>query len=834
MSAHHIYQTAGFRHPAVGAISSRLPLVLGVALALCLGAPGFSQAEDTSGAETTAAKVDNRIELSVPLKLNKRYVGDITVRVDVAGIGDIDAPRLLELLEPLISKGAFEDLQLSARNRDMVSMTELSSDIIMVEFDPGLLEVNAALAVSSLGENNIGLAPRPSPEPSQFDAPENFTLGLGATVSQGYVFAGEDDDRFTPIRANFEGFAQLGGFKGAALFYGFDLDEGRETLFRRREIQLVKDFYKPAIRASMGDINAPITAFQGTPPLMGLSVAREYRSIQPFRNIVSSGRGSLVLERDSKVDVFVNGVLSETLNLPAGRFFLTDFPVATGSNDVQLVVEDDTGRVETTAFSFFSQSGLLGEGLVDFAVTAGVPRSPSSGGITYGSKPIATGFVNYGLLSWLTTGLNAQARDERQQVGASLGIGTPVGLITADAAQSFGQGGLSGSAIGLDYQHNFLVGTSRVLTNASLIRKTRDFGTLGLGPVENTKFAAQGLIRTQLENGLSLGLSGSWRDEVVRPDEFRANFNLGKAFNNFYFNLSSDYIVTDGEDDAFEVTLGLTRRVGERYTARTQYATRNDTKLLELVRTRRRQLNDVSGRLQLFQSDLDNRLLSELNFRHNRFDGELDFDITDPRGRGGEPTSSEAKWRFSTFAGFTGGAFGFGRRSDEGFVIATRHKSLKDSDVKVLDQSGRLAEARVGFLGPALVPIERAYTPREYRFEVDPLPDGYDIGAGQISVLPGLGMGYSYRVGSDASRTVLGTVKNAEGKPLKLAVGKIVDVSGDESKTRQFFTNSAGRMVAERISAGIYYLIINEQKSDPIEIGEDTEGLVNVGEIILP
>lgn len=822
------------RSVAAGAISSRLPLVFGMALTLLAQPLALATAYAAQNNEVSVEQASNHIDLSVPLKLNGRYIGDISVAVDVAGIGDIDAPRLLELLRPLIGTAAFETLETRARGRNMISMTELSGDLVVISFDPGLLEVNATLAVTFLGESNIGLAPRPSPNPSQFDAPESVSLGLGATVSQGYVFAGDDEDEFTPVRANFEGFAQVGGFKGAALFYGFDIDEGRDRVFRRREIQLVKDFYTPAIRASAGDINAPITAFQGTPPLLGLSVAREYRSIQPFRNIVSSGRGALVLERDSKVDVYVNGILSETLNLPAGRFSLTDFPVATGSNDVQLVVEDETGRVETTAFSFFSQSGLLGEGLIDFAVSAGVPRAPSDRGFSYGQKPIATGFVNYGLLSWMTAGLNAQARDERQQVGASLGVGTPIGLFTADAAQSFGEGGISGSAIGVDYQRNFEVGTTRFLTNATVIKKTRNFGALSLSPVENTKLSAQALIRMQLQNGLNLGFSGSLRDEFDRPDEVRANINLGKSFKGFYLNLSSDYIKTDGKKDELEVTVGLTRRLGERYTGRVQYATKNNTKLLEFVRTRRRRLNDISGRLQVFQSENDNRLRSEFNFRHNRFDGELDFDIIDPRGANAGLTSSEAKWRVSTFAGFAGGKLGIGRRSDEGFVIASRHKSLKDSDVLVMDQSGRQAEARIGFLGPALVPIERAYTPRDYSLDVDPLPDGYDIGSGQISVLPGLGMGYSYTVGSDASRTILGTVKNTKGEPIKLAVGTLEDIDGDAEKSRQFFTNLAGRMVAERIAAGTYVLVIEGRRSDPIEIEDNTEGLVNVGEIILP
>lgn len=825
------------RSTAARAIPTPLPYAAGMALIfLSLTVPLSTQANETAngGAEKTARTDSNKIELSVPLKLNRRYAGDISIRVDMAGDGEIDAQRLLELLQPLVGRDVYQGLLSRIAERKMAPMTELSNEELFIEFDSGLLEVNANLTAASMKESEIGLVNRIAPDPSQFDSPENFTAGLGVTLTQGYVLAGDDKGDLLPARANFQGFAQLGGFDGIAAFYGFDIIEGQEKPFRRRELQLVKDFYQPAIRASLGDINAPITGFQETPPLLGLTIAREYRSIQPFRNIVSSGRGSLVLDKDSKVDVYVNGALSETLNLPAGRFSLTDFPVTTGSNDVQLVVEDETGRVETTDFSFFSQSGLLGEGLVDFAISAGVPRSPTQTGFDYGNKPIATGFVNYGLSSRFTTGVNVQLREERQQIGTSLGIGTPIGLVTADFAQSFGRGGLSGNAIGIDYQRSFNVGSTRILNNATVIKKTRDFSGLSTETFENTKLSAQALLRAQFENGLSVGIAGSLRDEYDRPDEKRLNLNVGKAFDDIYINLSTEFIQTDGQKDRLEATIGVSKRIGNRYTARTQYATKNNSKLVELVRSRQRRLNDISGRAQLFQSADDNRFLSELNFRHNRFDAELDFDVTDPRGASAGKTNSDVKWRVSTFAGYSGGELAIGRRSDEGFVITKRHKSLKDSNTVILDQSGSRSEAKIGWLGPALVPIERAYTPRKYQLDVDPLPDGYDIGSGQINVLPGLGMGYVHMIGSDASRTILGTVKDTDGQPLKLVVGVLEHVNGDEEKSRQFFTNSAGRMVAERVAPGTYVLVINGRKSKPIEISKDTEGLVNVGEITLP
>ena len=477
-------------------------------------------ASSAAFAQSPSENQSPRIQLSVPLKLNGKYLGDVGVEIDNLGNGDVVVDRLLALLEPVVGRQAFEALTIASKGREHAPFSDFSNDNVTVVFDPGLLEVNVGLAVNSLSENEIALSSRPSPQPSQFDQPENFSLGLGATLTQGYVFNDDNNEGFAPILANFEGYANLGGFNGPTIFYGFDLVEGRESLFQRGEIQVVKDFYDEAIRVAVGDINASLTAFQAAPPLLGVSVGRQYRTIQPFQNILSSGRGSLVLERDSEVEVYVNGALAETLTLPAGRFELKDFPFSIGSNDVRLVVEDDRGRTELAEFSFFSQGSLLGEGLVDFGFAAGVPRRPVEGGFGYDDEVVVTGFANYGLTSRLNVGVNGQARSNRQQLGASFGIGLPFGLVSADVTGSRANDDDLGAAFGVDYQNNFAVGSTTLNANSSIIYRTENFSAATEGLLQNARLVGQGLLRAQFENGLSLGFSGGFTDEYGAADRY--------------------------------------------------------------------------------------------------------------------------------------------------------------------------------------------------------------------------------------------------------------------------------------------------------------------------
>src|SRR5690606_35550372 len=134
-------------------------------------------------------------------------------------------------------------------------------------------------------------------------------------------------------------------------------------------------------------------------------------------------------------------------------------------------------------------------------------------------------------------------------------------------------------------------------------------------------------------------------------------------------------------------------------------------------------------------------------------------------------TTQESLWRVSTFLGYADGAFALGRQSREGFVIATRHPSLRDSRLALTDGGGE-AVARAGWFGPALAPINRAYGVNRFVVVVDPLPAGYDLGAGVLSTFPGYGSGYRMVVDSDASRTVIGVLSGPDG-PLALISGTI-------------------------------------------------------------
>ncbi len=63
----------------------------------------------------------------------------------------------------------------------------------------------------------------------------------------------------------------------------------------------------------------------------------------------------------------MNGRRVRTVTLEPGRYNLRDLPLASGTNNIQVRVTDDVGRVETIAFPFVFDTNLLIAGEQEFS-----------------------------------------------------------------------------------------------------------------------------------------------------------------------------------------------------------------------------------------------------------------------------------------------------------------------------------------------------------------------------------------------------------------------------------------------------------------------------------
>ena len=119
----------------------------------------------------------------------------------------------------------------------------------------------------------------------------------------------------------------------------------------------------------------------------------------------------------STVSLYIDGVLRQTSNVPAGPFTVDNTPLMTGGGETRLVVRDLLGRETVITRSFLSSNKLLGVHLNDWSVEAGRLRQDlGASGANYGAK-FMRGIWRRGFNETLTLEGVSQISEGHQSVG---------------------------------------------------------------------------------------------------------------------------------------------------------------------------------------------------------------------------------------------------------------------------------------------------------------------------------------------------------------------------------------------------------------------------------
>lgn len=180
-------------------------------------------------------------------------------------------------------------------------------------------------------------------------------------------------------------------------------------IINRGNLILTKDFEALKARLSIGDQGSYSFGLQNSIPLLGVSLCR---GMNVFVNptISSASRNEFFLNAPTKVEVFVDGILYQTMELPAGPHLLQNFPIIQGLNNVKLRITNPIGLVQTISLNSFYEPNLLPSRETEYFVTAGFPNYSESG-FNYDYqfyKPTVMASVRYGFYDNFTLGTYLQ------------------------------------------------------------------------------------------------------------------------------------------------------------------------------------------------------------------------------------------------------------------------------------------------------------------------------------------------------------------------------------------------------------------------------------------
>src|SRR3546814_20396538 len=82
----------------------------------------------------------------------------------------------------------------------------------------------------------------------------------------------------------------------------------------------------------------------------GIGVLRQQRRFNAFRSAILQANRQLVLQRESTVRFMRNGSLYREVRLQPGRYDFSSLPLVAGSNDVDIIVTDNSGAVQNLSY----------------------------------------------------------------------------------------------------------------------------------------------------------------------------------------------------------------------------------------------------------------------------------------------------------------------------------------------------------------------------------------------------------------------------------------------------------------------------------------------------
>lgn len=672
--------------------------------------------------------------------------------------------------------------------------------------------------------------------------PSNFSGFINLAGTQPYAWDGATNLGRQPFNLGVEGALN---YKGWVLEGSASFAEQSNTPWTRSDIRVVKDDPDHGIRYVLGDLFSTARSYQAFVPMVGFAMFRNF-SLQPYLSTRPTGQFDFLLESPSLVQIFVNGLLRQTLQLPAGPQDIRNFGLNTGLNNVTVKITDSAGRVEEFSFSAPLATDLLSVGLNQFGFGIGVPSYTTNGVRSYDTaRPTIGGFYRQGITPTLTLGGYLQAAGTQQVIGMEGTWATQVGNFGWDAALDNGSDALD-HAFRLRYQFLTLGGNQARLPTFGLELEYlgpyfQRFGNFPIGFVNSSSnpfntatnsiswsFGAN-YSQTLLDGlGINLGL-GYQLGSFGQPNAYRAAIgfttNLGRGIQaNLTLNnrleqsgrAESQLLFSFSQSSQYQSLQGRSNLSSQQQQASS----------LTWTSRSRAQYNSVNTTVNLSNNPNPAYFGTGIGLTYRGFVADVNLNHEYDQSR------QSTNLTFGTALVYADGRFGWSRPVRDSFVMFTRNPNFADQLVLVNPGlSGPIAEANK--VGPAVVPDLSSYTVTTMRVDAPNMPLGYDLGNAVFNLLPGYKSGTVIRVGTDATVFLRGTLVNKAGEPMALQTGQVVSLSDPNWEPLTLFTNRAGRFALMGLRAGRYGLKLF---SDPplsitFEIPGDKTGIYDLGTV---
>jgi outer membrane usher protein len=740
---------------------------------------------------------------------------------------EVETKGFLKAMAKVLVPEALEHLK-ARRKAPYLPLSSLKKEGITIRFDETTLILLLQLEDSIRARKNLRVR-RETESDRETLGPAPFSGYLNATATQGFQYPRAAATR-NPFRGNL---ALTSNWLGYVLETGTTYTEKDEYEWKRDDTRLVKDLEGHLLRFTLGDQPIYTSGYQTSREIGGLSVTRQF-SIQPYLNTRPLNRTELLVKRPSTIEVFVNGGFVNRISASPGPIQLTDFPLFSGVNKVDLKITDDTGHVEWINLNFLYDVQLLGRGIQQFAYHVGAPSTTFGNDRIYDEKNISFSFFHRaGLSDLFTLGGGLQLDSQMALLTQDAVLLTRGGLFSLESGLSRLSAGLAAGAARLRYKSlDYKLGADRTLRGtAELEYKARRFATLGqLNPNPYSWHYGLSLSRP-ITPSTSAGLGFDYMVSREGADNRSLRFDFNSEFNSswrgtFNYTLEKE----DRLEHRFQFVLTWVESDGKYY-GNLSYDYPSKTTRIEAVRNPSAVVDDLRANLGVQNSPSSLQGDALLEYTHEKANLRVEHasaKIKNPEGEHG--FSNTTTFTASTALAWAGGAVAWTRPISDSFVLIKARPLYRDFPVPV-NRNGENHEAVVNHLGPAVVPTLTSYNETPVSLDSSAIPVGYTLGREYFLARPTYHSGIRVDIGGESTAVLSGRLLQPDGKALSLATGRVAGPSGSTS----FFTNREGRFILENLPPGDYQMIVDDENFLPmsLSVGKDQVGFIKLGDLRL-
>jgi outer membrane usher protein len=461
------------------------------------------------------------------------------------------------------------------------------------------------------------------------------------------------------------------------------------------------------------------------------------------------------------VNLYVNNALVAQRNVPAGPFALTNIPVITGANNLNIVTTDLLGRQQVVSVPYYASSTLLKPGLQDYSVEAGFLRNNFGTDSNNYGQFMVSGTDTEGVTDRFTEQWHGELLRNQQ----SLGVGGNLlysdwGVFNvATAASHASTGGAGGLAL-FGFQRQTV---SSLSFNVNVQMTTAQFTQVGLQSGQSMPILqSQASVGMPLADGSSLGFTYTRQNNRGQPNASIFNASYSRTvFHDWSVSLSG--FTNVGGENSKAAFLMLTRPIGEQTSLSVNGTAQQNANQAMLDLNRSLPMGDGYGYdLQTMQGQTQN------------YQGSVSAqDSTGTYVAQAQQQQGQQAYRVGASGGvaFLGGNAYLSREITSSFAVV-QVPGFSNVPVYAYNQP----VAKTNSKGNALVPNLLPYQNNSISIDPSSLPLNTTINSTQLYAVPYYQSGVLLRFPVKESRSATLTLMLPSGKPVP--AGAVVNYAG--------------------------------------------------------